>query len=393
LNIAHGKLMKSKLPKDELVLAVYAAATGEGTWAGFLKLLSEATDSPMAHITYVSNARQNARQPGEVGVRQWIEHYGLSKELLEVGEKHGHEDNWWARAIHGPIPEGWVGRGSELWPEAEMIQTNYYREVVRKHDFFRLCAAILIKRPGELAGCVVARGERDAEFDEDVLDLLRELTPHLHAAISLYNKVGELRQNLDSLELSLEQFGIGVIVVDITATVIFVNSTGQQLLELREGLFLKSGKIRSASHKESEQLQSAIQSAIESSQRTGEVARDRRIGVASVSRMHGRPFHLFISPWHVKGQLALKKPAAVLLLAQPERKIPQEAWLQTLYGLTKAESKLVALIAGGMAGPAAAKELGLSPESVRTRLKTVFSKTDTQRQSDLVSLLATFPPG
>jgi len=382
--------MSSTTLKDELLLAMYAAAAGDGTWVAFLKLLAKATASPMVHMTYVGNAKPHPSRPGtDAGTRQWVEHIGISQELLDDALKHAHEDNWWSRAMHGPIPEGWVGRGSELWPEEEMIQTDYYREIVHKHDFFRLCAAILIKRPGELAGCVVARGERDAEFSEDVLKLLRELTPHLRVAIRLYNRVGEIQQNLDSLELSLEQFAIGVFVLDVTATVIFVNSMGKRLLALKDGMLMDSGKICAASKRESAQVQSAIQKAIESK----EDSRNRHIGLASISRKSGRPFHIFVSPWRANRQLALKKPAAMMLVAQPERKIPQEAWLQTLYGLTKAESRLAALVAGGMAGPEAARKLGLSPESVRTRLKAIFSKTETRRQSDLVSLLASLPPG
>lgn len=91
--------------------------------------------------------------------------------------------------------------------------------------------------------------------------------------------------------------------------------------------------------------------------------------------------------------MALRKPAAVLLVTQPEGRIPRETWLETLYGLTKAESKIAVLVGGGLDGPETAEKLGVTAETVRTRLKTVFSKTNTRRQSDLARLMSSLPRG
>ena len=138
----------------------------------------------------------------------------------------------------------------------------------------------------------------------------------------------------------------------------------------------------------------SIERAIQTSEEAKEGSTgDRRIGVATIRRKHGPALHAFVAPWLTGPQLALCRPAAVMLVTRAEQRIPKDTWLQTLYGLTKAESKLAVLIAAGMDGPEAAGKLGLTAETVRTRLKTVFIKTNTRRQSDLARLLASLPRG
>jgi DNA-binding CsgD family transcriptional regulator len=67
---------------------------------------------------------------------------------------------------------------------------------------------------------------------------------------------------------------------------------------------------------------------------------------------------------------------------------PAPALLSQIFGLTPAEARLTAAIAGGSTLIEAAKALSISWETARTQLKTVFLKTDTHRQSELVALLS-----
>jgi len=57
------------------------------------------------------------------------------------------------------------------------------------------------------------------------------------------------------------------------------------------------------------------------------------------------------------------------------------------FGLTPAEARLVALLAGGVSVTDAADRLGIVRETARNQLKSVFAKTGTHRQPELVSLV------
>jgi len=66
---------------------------------------------------------------------------------------------------------------------------------------------------------------------------------------------------------------------------------------------------------------------------------------------------------------------------------PPAAILAKTFGLTPAEAKLACIIAGGVGPEIAALELKISRETARNQLKSIFAKTGTHRQSELVALL------
>lgn len=82
---------------------------------------------------------------------------------------------------------------------------------------------------------------------------------------------------------------------------------------------------------------------------------------------------------------------ALLLITDLERQasVP-ESVLRTAFGLTSAEARLAKSLAEGNDLQAVCGILGIATETARTQLKAVFGKTQTHRQSELVSLLSRF---
>lgn len=66
---------------------------------------------------------------------------------------------------------------------------------------------------------------------------------------------------------------------------------------------------------------------------------------------------------------------------------PAPSILAKTFGLTPSEAKLACIIARGAGPEIAAQELKISRETARNQLKSVFAKTGTHRQSELVALL------
>jgi DNA-binding CsgD family transcriptional regulator len=115
---------------------------------------------------------------------------------------------------------------------------------------------------------------------------------------------------------------------------------------------------------------------------------DMRIGLPNGEYLHCMvmPIPLeFTARWNIglaSGCVAifLSKPGALQL--SPQRLAEQ-------YGLTPAEGRLAAKLAALSCVEQAAQELSISTHTARTQLKTIFSKTGIQSQSELLLLLAT----
>ena len=93
----------------------------------------------------------------------------------------------------------------------------------------------------------------------------------------------------------------------------------------------------------------------------------------------------FNGPAHPPGQ---DVRALLTLNALGPRPGPPAAILAKTFRLTPSEAKLACIIARGAPPYIAARELKISRETARNQLKSVFAKTDTHRQSELVALLS-----
>jgi DNA-binding CsgD family transcriptional regulator len=92
----------------------------------------------------------------------------------------------------------------------------------------------------------------------------------------------------------------------------------------------------------------------------------------------------FDGPAHSPGQ---EVRSLLTLNALGPRPGPPAAILAKTFRLTPSEAKLACIIARGAPPGIAARELKISRETARNQLKSVFAKTDTHRQSELVALL------
>jgi DNA-binding CsgD family transcriptional regulator len=70
--------------------------------------------------------------------------------------------------------------------------------------------------------------------------------------------------------------------------------------------------------------------------------------------------------------------------ANDGREIPQADFLEDRFDLTPAQARLVIQLTAGHSLRSSAKALGVKYESVRSCLKSIFQKTGTHRQAELV---------
>jgi DNA-binding CsgD family transcriptional regulator len=85
-------------------------------------------------------------------------------------------------------------------------------------------------------------------------------------------------------------------------------------------------------------------------------------------------------------------PGAALFIADPEAGFSiSDERLMSLYGLTRSEAQIVARLARGQTLEEIAAERGQQVNTVRTQVKSVFRKTNTRRQSDVIKLVLSGP--
>ncbi len=107
-----------------------------------------------------------------------------------------------------------------------------------------------------------------------------------------------------------------------------------------------------------------------------------------VQRRHKLPVILRIWPFEGAAHAPEQQVHALVTLnVLGPKPGPPEAILAKAFHLTPSEAKLACVIARGAPLQIAARELEIPWETARKRLKSVFAKTYTHRQSELVALL------
>jgi DNA-binding CsgD family transcriptional regulator len=119
-------------------------------------------------------------------------------------------------------------------------------------------------------------------------------------------------------------------------------------------------------------------------------------GAISLSRPSGaQPLPVLVAPFSGK-RLADGAcwPAAIVFIGNPEQEARGSTdLLRGLYGMTHAEASLAAILLQGRDLTEAASELGVTMNTVRTQLRSVFDKTGARRQAGLIRILLRGPAG
>jgi DNA-binding CsgD family transcriptional regulator len=191
----------------------------------------------------------------------------------------------------------------------------------------------------------------------------------------------------DVSQIVLDLIHFGVICVDSDMRVLFMNRFAHLLIAKRDGIFIDGSRLI-AGFSQTVDLRRLLAELGTSFARKRHI--DHRI-IKLQRASTGRPFEVFVRPLpvEVEGNPAI---AFLLLVFDPEHMIELNATaVAHLYRLTPAEIRVAFMLARGKTLAEAATALERTRETLRKQLQIIFSKTETKRQSELVSLLLRSP--
>lgn len=298
--------------------------------------------------------------------------------------------NPWMRNAHDKYRAGQVLHGEMLLSNEELVRTEFYNDFMRPQDLHYWAGPTLLRNDHVLGALLVSRSRSVGRFTDEELAFQRELTPHLQRGAALYRKFREIELSRSCLLEAIESFETGVILLDSRARVAAHNRAAAEVLENRDGLTLERGGTLGAIDRSSRaELARLIDNALQLSVGSGR----NPAGTLSIPRASGRrPFSVHVSPVTIPPEeRTADLPYACVLAVDPEKELDAaKRKLSIIFGLTAAEATLAVLLSRGKSLAAAATEMGVSMNTIRTHLKRIFSKTDTNRQGELVAMLNTF---
>lgn len=262
-------------------------------------------------------------------------------------------------------------------PDTEVIIITGFASVESAAEAVRLGAADYLTKPlGDLDN-IHSSVDRALEAHDQ-----RQLARHRMLTLEA------LRDGLASL---LDRLPLGIVLLDARGRILQVNHIGRILLDEQQGLSMREGEeLVQGRTRDLSRLRELIGGAAGGLEEPG-----RRVGgVSTLSRREERAdLSCWVTPVNIDGKQRIEEePAAAVFIGDPERRVvTTEELLCRLYPLTPTEGRLAAILMQGKSVDQVANEMQISTNTARTHLKRVFSKTNTSRQGELISLLLSGP--
>lgn len=316
------------------------------------------------------------------GARSLLAVYGMPK-LSQASYRFGlakHDYAFQAQYDQDP------GQARLIIDQAEVKAGHpVYHKFLRLLDLGYIAGMNIYKDDEWFVGIGLHRSFKAAPFGARELHELGLLYPHLRRAVRIHREFMRLRLREQTLGAALSKMMMGVITVDAGKRVTYTNPVAQGILEKHPSLELINGHLRASSPAEYERLRELMDLAIAGGQTPG---RDLAMALHHPEREF--PLTVMLAPLAPDEEMASRgeSGALVVYICDPESSIniPADA-LKSIYGMTDSEAGVATMIVNGLTIKEISRVNDVSVETVRSQLKSVFTRMGVKKQQDVIRLL------
>src|SRR5208283_210124 len=211
---------------------------------------------------------------------------------------------------------------------------------------------------------------------------------HLIRAVRINRRLCELDIKHVAATERFEAFSQGALLADALGRVVRANAAAKAMLDKGNGIILDKGRLAAAGCPDL--LQRLIASCALTNPAAGGPGGELKIP----RELPMLPLVVTVTPLRSKVRLAdvpwigVGTPVAIVTVSDPDLdRRRREKNLRSRFSLTSAESRLAVEILKGDGRAAAARRRGISDATAKTQLASIFDKTGTHRQAELIRLL------
>ncbi len=207
---------------------------------------------------------------------------------------------------------------------------------------------------------------------------------HLQRALRLQKHTQALHTKAELGAMAIDALALAMLIVDGKGLILHLNTRAEHLLNSRvSNLTGDTGCLSASDPNNKNRLAALILAA------TGYPA------VAGAMLLNGEQNRqVFITPLPAASPFAKnwQTPLALVLVIEPGLTLSTQQLLGKLYNLTPAELRVASALLAGDSPENYAQQAGVTQNTVRSQLQSLFRKTGTRRQSELVAVLSRVPP-
>ena len=278
-----------------------------------------------------------------------------------------------------------VSMADAVNPE-EYYQSESYRSWAKPQGIVDAMQVMLDRSATSSIVIAFSRFQRHGPVDETARHRLKLLAPHFRRAFLIGKTIDLKRIEAENFAKTIDALTAGVFLVDETMHLIHANASGRALLA-PGFLGVRNGALRAADRKIDRALAQTVEAAAHA-----EAALPSRRTPITLTRAEGARFTAYVLPlgagarWKAAAKFSA---AAAIFIRSAKVNFPEPvATVSALHGLTPGETRVLFVILEIQGVAAASTMLGISEATVKTHLRSIYRKTGTSSQTDLVKLVA-----
>jgi DNA-binding CsgD family transcriptional regulator len=260
----------------------------------------------------------------------------------------------------------------------------FYNEFMRPQGQAEDVGIGLVRTPITAGYLALQRSPTSISLEPEQWKLLEALAPHLQRAAALHEFLSRAREATESLGAAVAAAGFAVFLLTGDCRVVFANAKAEDFIRRGIGLRYERGRLVVTGPALTARLHVLAQQG--ACHKTGEVHAG---GTIELCRSENRPplvAHVIpLAPIRTLAIFDLERPAVAVFIVDPAAGFgAQIRQFAARFGLTPAETRILAEIIAGNGLPAAAARLKITGATVRTHAYRIFEKTETNRQTELI---------
>lgn len=263
----------------------------------------------------------------------------------------------------------------------------YYRFILKPADVGFLAGMNVYNDDEWHVGIGLHRSFQAEPFSDDDCLTLQRLYPHFKRALRIHKEFHRLRTRQQSLESALGRFMTGLIILGPDGTVNYCNPVAEAMLSRHQALSITDhGHLHAHYPQENQRLQ-ALLAQQASADRQDITSHNQAIGLNHPDREH--ILSLMVAPLD-SALTDDPQPAGsvALYLCDPDSSfnLPTES-LRTLYDMTPTEASVAIALVNGQSPNQISEQHGVSVDTVRSQLKSIYLKMGVKKQQDVIRTL------
>lgn len=369
----------------DLIGNIYQAGLEPDHWPQVLKQISTTFEADLACIYTPSVSR--------VEQAIYLTHNYAESTQSAYSAYYHRIDAWTLSALERDIYiQGLVAFGEQLVPSPALHRTEFYHDFLKPNGMEWIVTTALFDGRADpntpATHMTFTRHADHTAFDPAHARLIDQLAPHVRRALLTHWRLTEARLRNNLQATALDRAGYGLILTDAEGKVLHLSPLAEKHLQAAEYLTIQAGCLHARHPDDQGALTRLIHEAGLGLGGTLNLPRHTPPGQPALAS-----YHLTATPLREGQNLAAFGPHAiasrpgVLLLLQAPNGTPAEDVLQRFaaqHRITPAETRVLQLLLQDLAPKQIASQLDVAIRTVRTQLSSLYTKTRTRNQRELV---------